>query len=83
MRPASLAFRLGVSESRERASARADSLREAGVPVYLVPAAARGDTAWQLYSGAFESKAAAAALEQIIRQAGGRADLVTRRGTTG
>lgn len=83
VRPTSLAFRLGVSASAAGAAARTDSLREAGVPAYVVPAAASGDTAWQIYGGAFEARPAAGALEEMIRKAGLDARLVTRRGTQG
>jgi len=83
VRPTSLAFRLGVAGSRRRADARADSMRTAGIPTYVLPAVAGSDTTWQVYSGAFESEAAAAALESVIDKAGGEAHLVTRRGPTG
>lgn len=83
VRPTSLAFRLGVSVSRAAAAGRADSLREAGIPAYVLPAAASGDTAWQIYGGAFEARSAAGALEEMIRKAGLDARLVTRRGTKG
>jgi len=83
VRPTSLAFRLGVSASRAAAAERADSLREAGIPAYVLPAAASGDTAWQIYGGAFEARAAAGALEEMIRKAGLDARLVKRRGTQG
>lgn len=83
VRPASLAFRLAVTGSRRLAAARADSLDRQGIPVYLLPAAANGDTAWQLYAGAYESKAAAAALGTMLQKVDADAHLVKRRGTKG
>ncbi len=83
VRPASLAFRLGVRATRREAAARADSAAAEGIPAYVLPAAAAGDTAWQVYAGAFESGDAGAALARMLARAGEDTTLVTRRGTTG
>jgi cell division septation protein DedD len=83
IRPVSLAFRLTSRPTRRGAASAADSLGTGGIPAYLVPAAAGGDTVWQVYAGAFESEAAAAALAAMLRKSGADPKLVTRRGTTG
>lgn len=83
VRPVSLAFRLGLRPSRRSATARADSLASRGLPAYVLPAASAGDTVWQVYAGAFESRDAAAALGRALQEAGEKGELVTRRGMTG
>lgn len=83
VRPASLAFRLGVARAGAEARARVSRLRDRGVPAYALPAAAAGDTVWAVWAGAYESREAAAELGRSLRDAGIRAELVTRRGATG
>ena len=80
VRPVPLAFRAGTFAAESEANRRAATLRQEGVPAYVVPAAADGDTAWQVYAGAYESEEAAAALRPRLTKAGVEAELVTRRG---
>lgn len=80
VRPVGLAYRLGVYGRRTAATARVEELREQSVAAYVVPAAAGGDTAWQLYAGGFESPEAADALGEMLRGAGIEVELTDRRG---
>lgn len=83
VRPTTLAYRLGTAPDRAGAEERAASLRERGVPAYVLPAAAAGDTVWQIYAGAYASRGAAARLGEMLEAAGVEAELVTRRGEGG
>lgn len=80
VRPVPLAYRIGTAPGRDAAGERAASLRERGVSAYALPAAASGDTVWQLYAGAYESRRAATRLGEMLEAAGVEAELVTRRG---
>lgn len=80
VRPASLAWRLGVETDRSEAASRAADLRDRGIPAYLLPAAAGADTAWQVYAGAYESREAAGRLGGMLEEVGVEGSLVTRRG---
>lgn len=80
VRPASLAWRLGVEAARSAAEERAGDLRDRGIPAYVLPAAAGADTAWQVYAGAYESREAAAGLGEMLEEAGVEGELVARRG---
>lgn len=80
VRPASLAWRLGVEAARSAAEERAGDLRDRGIPAYVLPAAAGADTAWQVYAGAYESREAAARLGEVLEEAGVEGELVARRG---
>lgn len=80
VRPAALAFRAGIHRTRVEAARRLQTLRDAGVPGYLLRAVAEGDTVWQVYAGGYESERAAAPLRGLLREAGVEAELATRRG---
>lgn len=80
VRPTGLAFRIAVYGGRDEATSRVEALDAAGVPAYVLPAAADGKTAWQVYAGAYEAAAAAAALRRRLRDEGIEAELVRRRG---
>ena len=80
VRPASLAYRLGVEATRPAAEERATELRGRGIPAYVLPAVAGADTAWQVYAGAFESREAAARLGGMLEETGVEGELVARRG---
>ena len=80
MRPVRLAFALQDVSSEEEADAALERLHVAGVPAYVL---AVGDTTgaiYRLYSGAFESEAAAAPADSLLSASGQAATLVTRRG---
>ena len=80
IRPVGLAFALGVYPSRVEAEAFEDRLAEQRIPAYIVPVAAAGDSAFQVYAGGFESRSAAEALGAQLEDAGWEADLLPRRG---
>ena len=84
IRPVPWSFRLAGDFGRDfddRSAARswARQLRERGVPAYVLPAA-NGD-AYRVYSGAFESRVDAEALEARLQEAGVAAELTRRTGT--
>ena len=80
MRPVSLAFALADYGSREEAESERDRLHEAGVPAYVVSIGDSTGATYRLYSGAFESEAAAGPADSILSAAGLAVTLVTRRG---
>lgn len=80
VRPAGLAYRLGVFVTAAEASEAVAELEGQGVPTYIVPAGTGELRAWQVYAGAYESEAAARPLAAILERAGLRAELVARRG---
>ncbi len=80
VRPAGLAYRLGVYRTEAAATEASRRLEEAGVPVYVLPAGSEGNRAWQVYAGAYESEAAARPMAAVLERAGRRAELVMRRG---
>lgn len=80
VRPAGLAYRLGVYRTEESAAEATRRLEEAGVPAYVLSAGRDGERAWQVYAGAYESEAAARPMAALLERAGRRAELVMRRG---
>lgn len=80
VRPVPLAFRLAGFATRAEADRRAAELRRAGLPAYVLAAAAGGDAAWQVYAGAYENEEDASMLRSRLAEAGVAAELVTRRG---
>lgn len=80
VRPVDLAFLTGTEDSRAAADERVVRLEGQGVPGYVLPAAADGDTVWAVYAGGFESSEEAAELRGLLREAEIEAELVTRRG---
>ncbi len=83
IRPTPLAYRVDAVPGRAAAEERAAGLRERGLPAYVLAAAAAGDTVWQVYAGAYESRGAAERLGEMLEEAGVTAELVTRRGEEG
>lgn len=82
VRPVRLAFTLAWFDTEEEATAARDRLHESGLPAYVLQEAAAPETRFQLHSGAFESEAAAAALDSILEESGSTAILETRTGRT-
>jgi cell division septation protein DedD len=82
MRPVRLAFAMAEFASSEEAAAAAERLHEAGVPAYVLPGGTEAEARFHVYSGAFESAEAAAALDSILAATGSTAVLETRRGRT-
>lgn len=81
VRPVPWSFRLSDDfEDRSAALDRVDALRGRGLPAYVLPASADGP--YRVYSGAFESRDAARALEEQLREADVEAELVRRAGVS-
>ena len=80
VRPTSLTYRIETVRERTVAGERAAALRDRGIPAYVLPAAADGDTVWQICAGAYESRRAAGRLGDMLLAEGLGAELVTRRG---
>ena len=80
VRPVGLAFALGVYPSRVEAEAFEERLAQQRIPAYILPVAAAGDSAFQVYAGGFESRSAADALAAQLEDAGWEAELLPRRG---
>ncbi|MGH7541216.1 MAG: SPOR domain-containing protein, partial [Gemmatimonadota bacterium] len=91
LRPARLAFRLGVFPSRAEAEGRAPRAARDGISTYILsvplPAAANGgtrpDSLFVVYAGAYESESAANPMAALLAEAGQEAELEARRGTGG
>lgn len=80
LRPARLAFDLGMFGRRGEAEARVAALTERGVPAYVLGAPLEGDSAYQVYGGAYESERASIPLAELLGEAGEPASLIARRG---
>jgi len=80
MRPVRLAFALQDFSSMEEAGAALERLHGSGVPAYVISVGDTTGAIYRLYSGAFESEAAAAPADTFLSVAGQAATLVTRRG---
>lgn len=80
VRPAGLAFRLGVYAERDAAEMVRQGASEAGVHSYLLPAVREADTVYQVLAGAYESDSAARAMAEMLESAGVEAELAARRG---
>lgn len=80
MRPVTLAFALADYSSEEEAESERDRLHDAGVPAYVISVGDSTVAAYRLYSGAFESEAAAGPADSMLSEAGLAVTLVTRRG---
>lgn len=80
VRPARLAFRLGIFGEREAARRAVRDAAVDGVPAYILAAAAGPDSAFQVYAGGYESEPAARALAATLERTGRQAALVPRRG---
>lgn len=81
VRPASLAFDLGVFGERAAAEERVASLHERDVPAYLVSAPVEGGAVWRVYGGAYETERASEPMAGLIAEAGEEPRLIDRRGT--
>ncbi len=80
MRPTTWALSLGEYRSREDADAERERLHEAGLPAYVLSVGDSAEVSYRLYSGAYESEAAAAPADSILSAAGLGVTLVARRG---
>jgi cell division septation protein DedD len=84
LRPARLAYLLGVFGSRTEAEGRMQEAVTAGIPAYILSTAVEEglgiDSVFQLYAGAYESPVAARAMIALLESAGEDPPLVDRRG---
>lgn len=81
VRPTTYAFLVAEFETPEEATARVDSLNEAGVPVYSLPLRYEGgQRAFRVYGGAYENEAEAEVMGELLENAGVEARLVARAG---
>ncbi len=80
MRPVTLAFALADYGSEEEAESERDRLHDAGVPAYVISVGDSTGATYRVYSGAFESEAAAGPADSMLSEAGLAVTLVTRRG---
>lgn len=71
-------FRLGSLAERAAAGDRVAELQNRGIPAYFLPVVARGDTVYRLYSGAYETREDALALQEQLADAGVDAQLLRR-----
>jgi len=69
-----------IVRNRVRDLIRRDRLRRAGVPAYVLPIRTDRTRRYQLYSGAYETAAAAETLGLLLARGGVDAILVARRG---
>ena len=84
LRPARLAYLLGVFGSRTEAEGRMQEAATAGIPAYILSTAVEEglgiDSVFQVYAGAYESAVAARAMIALLESAGEEPPLVDRRG---
>lgn len=82
VRPTRLAFSFGTYPSERDAGAAVESLRERGIPAYVVrvPDAGEGGTAYHVYAGGYERPADARPLQDRLAEAGLDVELVERVG---
>ncbi len=80
VRPTPWAFQVGEDAPMEEALARVASLRERGVPAYVVTTGLADGETYRVYAGAFEGPALADLMGKMLQQAGVDARLVRRTG---
>ncbi|MDH3733992.1 MAG: SPOR domain-containing protein [Gemmatimonadota bacterium] len=80
LRPAALAFDLGVFPDRAASDARVAALEGQGIPAYALPAAG-GDGPWRVYGGAYADQREAAPMGDMLTAVGEPAELISRRGS--
>lgn len=81
VRPAGLAFDLGLFADRAQADARVRALAERSIPAYALAAGDAPGAPWRVYGGAFERERASGPLAEMLTEAGEPAALVERHGT--
>ncbi len=81
VRPTTFAFHLGEYDSRSEAEARVSGLEGLEVPAYVVPIRYEpGEPRYRVYGGAFENRAAASVMQEMLTDAGIEASLIERVG---
>ena len=80
IRPAALAFDLGLYPDRAAAGARVAALGAVGIPAYTISAS--GDEGpFRVYGGAYTDEREAGPMAEMLTEAGEPAELVDRRGS--
>ena len=80
LRPARLAYDLGVFTESSEAEARIAELAARNIPAYRLAVSVDGRAIFRVYAGAYEDERAALALARMLETAGEVAELVPRRG---
>lgn len=81
IRPTAWAYELGEYDTEQAARARQEALAGMGVPGYVVEVPyTSGPSRWRVYGGAYEYRAEAEAMADILAAAGIDAELVQRTG---
>jgi len=81
LRPAALAFDLGVYPDRAAADRRIDELAANAVPAYALTATGEAGQVWRVYGGAYVDDNESVPMAELLSEAGESAELITRRGT--
>lgn len=80
LRPAVLAYDLGLFPDRGASDRRVADLEERGIPAYALTAPAPTGDVWRVYGGAYVDAREAAPMSELLTEAGEPADLIERRG---
>ncbi|WP_420463035.1 SPOR domain-containing protein [Candidatus Palauibacter sp.] len=80
LRPARLAYDLGLFAERAAVEARIAELSSRGIPAYSLATPLEGRAVFRVYGGAYEDEQAALPMAGILEAAGEAATLVPRRG---
>ena len=80
LRPAGLAYDLGVFTEYSEVGARIAELALRGIPAYSLATDVEGRTVFRVYAGAYEDERSALPMAAILAAAGEAATLIPRRG---
>lgn len=81
VRPRPLSFHLGDYDARAEAESRVDALAATGIPAYVVPQRFEsGQLRYRVYGGAYENRAEAEVMREMLENAGETARLIPRVG---
>jgi cell division septation protein DedD len=81
LRPATLAFDLGVYSDRAAADRRIEELTASAIPAYALTATGEVGQVWRVYGGAYVNDNESVPMAQLLFEAGESVELITRRGT--
>jgi hypothetical protein len=80
LRQMPLSFLVGDYDTQQDAREQVESLREPGIPTFVVPGWLNGAERWRVYAGAYSGPAESDVMRQLLRGAGIKDSLVTRTG---
>ena len=80
LRPAVLAYDLGLFPDRAAADGRVSDLEGRGIPAYALSAPSATGDVWRVYGGAYVDAREAVPMGEMLSEAGEPADLIERRG---